>query len=96
MTVTAVVDGYYLDPTPDGGYDYPEMKYTTTIGTNGAYSITVPCYNESVDFELRFNDYTDSQLSGGNNQTTTFYMGSTYWVTVWDGSVTINDYTYND
>ena len=96
VTVTAVIDGYDLDPTPDAGYDYPEMKYTTTIGTNGAYSITVPCYTESIDVELRFNDYTDNQLSGGNNQTTTFYMGTTYWVTVWDGSVTINDYTFND
>ena len=96
VTVTAVIDGADLDQTPDPFYTYPEMKYTATIGSNGSYSLTVPCYASSITAELRFNDYTDNQLSGGNNQTTTFFMGGSMYVTIWDGAVVINDYTYND
>lgn len=95
-TVTAIIDGYDLDPTPDGTYNYPEMKYTTTIGSGGAYSITVPCYNESIQVELRFNDFTGNQLSGGQNSTVKYYMGGSQYVDVWNGAVVINDYTFMD
>ncbi|MBI3136755.1 MAG: hypothetical protein HYZ14_18925 [Bacteroidetes bacterium] len=96
-TITAVVDGYDLDPTPDGSYDYPEVTRTTTIGSNGAYSFTdIPCYDEIITVELRFNDYNDQQLSGGViDPSVTYYMGGSQYVQVWRGAVVMNDYTFN-
>jgi hypothetical protein len=96
VTVTAVINGAQLDQTVDPDYTYPEMKYTAVTGTNGSYSLTVPAYANSIEVELRFNDFTANQLSGGDNNTTTFTMGGSQWVDVWDGAVVIKDYTYND
>lgn len=96
-TITAVVDGYDLDQTPDPAYDYPEIIRTTTIGANGSYSFAdIPCYDEVISVELRFNDYVDQQLSGGTiDPSVTYYMTGSMYVNVWRGAVVMNDYTFN-
>ena len=40
ILVTAVVNGYDLDRTPDGSYDYPDYKFTATTDANGEFTIS--------------------------------------------------------
>jgi hypothetical protein len=96
--VTAIVDSEDLDPTPDAGFDYQDLKYTTTVGANGVYSIsTIPCYNTPITVDLYFNDFTYDQVTGPNTADKEHYiytLGSTS-VTVYAGAIVINDFTYN-
>jgi len=95
VTFSAVIDGMDLDQTPDGSFNYSDVVTTGTIGANGAYTVSVPCYSEWIDCEVRFNDYTDNQLSGGANDATKEYFGGSVWVSVYDGAVVIQDFTYS-
>ncbi len=97
--VTAVIDSEDLDATPDPSFTYQKLTWTTTIGSNGSYSFTgLPCYNEPITVELKFNDYTDQQLSGGTIDPSVTYstMGTTWTATIYAGAVVINDdYMYS-
>lgn len=94
--VTVIVDSYDLDPTPDPFFDYQDLKYTTTVGSNGSYSISnVPCYNTPIDVYVMFNDFTANQKKSGTlTEPENFYL-SGQWVTVYAGAVVINDYSYS-
>jgi hypothetical protein len=99
VLVTAVIDSEDLDENPEVGYNYQDLKWTTTTGANGAYSFTgLPARNWPIAVELRFNDYTDSQLSGGVvDPSVTFTMnGVSQWVWIYDGAVVIApDWAYD-
>ena len=97
IVVTAVIDGADLDQTPDAGYDYPDMYYTATTDANGKFSFNgangLPCYATSINAELRFNDFTADQAQG-TNDVETDYFGGTATVSIYNGAVVINDFTY--
>jgi hypothetical protein len=96
--VTIIVDSYDLDPTPDPSFDYQDLKFTTTVGTNGAYSITdVPCYNTPIDAKIYFNDFTADQVWGplSADKTHTVFTLGWNWVTIYDGAVVVYDADYN-
>lgn len=92
--ITAIIDGMDLDQTPDPGFDYQNMSWSTTSAADGTFSFTgLPCYNEAIDVELRFNDFTADQAQG-TEDVETDYFGGTVTVSIWNGAVIINDFTY--
>lgn len=94
ILVTVVVNGYDLDRTPDGAYDYPDYKFTGTTDGNGEFTISgVSCLDHMTDAQIRFNDFSASVLSGGNNTVQTF-DGDSWWISIYDGAVVIEDYNY--
>lgn len=97
IVVTAIINGYDLDQTPDPMYNYTDMKYTATTDANGNFSFTgatgLPCYSTSISVELRYNDFTANQKQGTEDVETDFF-GSNDYISIWDGAVVINDYTY--
>ena len=95
IRVTAIVDSYDLDQTPDPSYDYQDLKYYATTDASGKYSIAnIPCFNMPINVELMFNDFTaDQKQSGTTTVSTNFSLGSA-WITVYDGAVVINDFNY--
>ena len=97
VVVTVIVDSEDLDPTPEPGYNYQDLKYTTTVGSNGAYEISnIPCYNTPITVEVMFNDFTAPQKKSGTlTEPTNFWLGSDM-VTIYAGAVVIRDYAYND
>ncbi len=95
--VTVIVDAMDLDQTPDAGFDYQDLKYTTTVGTNGAYSITnVPCYSTPITAKIYFNDFTADQVWGplAGDKTHTVYTLGWASVTVYDGAIVVYDADY--
>lgn len=94
ITVTAVINSADLDENPDWSYDYKDIKVTAVTDANGNYVLTgLPCYNTAIDCQIRFNDFTADQ-DQGSEEVETDYFGDTYWVTIFDGAVVIQDYTY--
>ncbi|MBK7129745.1 MAG: hypothetical protein IPM74_05440 [Crocinitomicaceae bacterium] len=96
--VTAVIDGADLDPTPDAGYDYPDIIYTTTIGSGGVYTLSnVQCYNTPIDVVLMFNDFSYDQITGPAtvDKERYIYTLPNDTVTIYKGAMVINDYDYN-
>jgi hypothetical protein len=83
-----------LDQTPDPMFDYQTLSWSTTVGTNGAYSITgIPCWADPITATLRFNDFTADQQIGGDDTPHNFEAASVN-VTIWDGAVVIQDITF--
>jgi len=97
--VTASIDSKDLDQSPDPAFTYQILNYTTAITAGGVYSFTsLPCYNWPIDVELRFNDFSDSQLAGGTVDNTVTYstMGTVWTISIYAGAVVINpDYAYS-
>jgi hypothetical protein len=94
IVITAVINSMDLDQTPDPLFDYQDMSWTATTDADGNFTFTgLPCYNTSIDCELRFNDFTADQKQG-TNDVETDYFGGTATVSIWNGAVVINDFTY--
>jgi len=95
--VTVIVNSYDLDATPDGSYNYQDLKYTGVVGTAGDYSIAnVPCYNTPINVEVYFNDFSYNKIWGplaGDITPTVFTLGSVT-LTIYDGAIVIHDATY--
>jgi hypothetical protein len=94
--VTVIVDSELLDPTPEAGYNYQDLKYTTTVGAGGTFTISnIPCYNTPIDVEVMFNDFTAAQKKSGTlTENENFFLGSDV-ITIYAGAVVIKDYAYN-
>ena len=93
-TVTAFVDSEDLDQNPDPTYDYQTLSWSATVGANGSYVIAgIPCWNDPITVELRFNDFTADQQIGGDDVPHNFELAP-IMVTVWDGAIVIQDATF--
>ncbi|MDX1350220.1 MAG: hypothetical protein R3279_08235 [Putridiphycobacter sp.] len=96
--ITAIVDSEDLQKDPQSGFTYEKLKFTTVVGANGEFSFTdIPCFANSIDVELRFNDFTamQSQFDPSNNppQNKIFTLSNKY-VEVYDGAIVIKEYDY--
>ncbi len=95
--VTVIVNSYFLDQTPDSAYNYQDLKFTTTVGANGAFSIkNIPCFNTPIQVAILFNDFMYNQRWGplANNYTAVTYSlaASSFWV--YDGAIVIRNDIY--
>lgn len=105
--LTFIIDGGDLDPNPDPTYNYKDQLYSTSVGSDGMYSISLPAYETPINAEVRFDDFETDLIDYGTDPgdttatgqpatvatRTTFSRASTM-VTIYDGAVVVNDYQY--
>lgn len=105
--LTFVIDAYDLDLNPDPSYDYKDQSYSTTVGTNGEYSIDLPANERAFSAEVRFNDFEADVIDYSNDpadtlangspatvSTRTTFSRSNTSVTIFNGAVVVEDYKY--
>ena len=105
--LTFIIDGYDLDPNPDPSFNYKKELYSTSVGSDGSYSVSLPAYETPITADVRFDDIevdvidygTDpaDTTANGNPATvttrTTFSHPNTS-VTIYNGAVIVEDFQY--
>jgi hypothetical protein len=46
--LTFIISGYDLDPNPDPTYNYKDELYNASVGSNGAYSVSLPAFETPI------------------------------------------------
>jgi hypothetical protein len=105
--LTFIIDGGDLDPNPDPSYDYKDQLYSTSIGSDGTYSVSLPAYETPITAQVRFDDFEVDLIEFGTDpgdttatgapatvETRTTFSKASTSVTIYDGAVVVNDYQY--
>jgi hypothetical protein len=100
VKLTFVVNSGDLDNNPDPSFDYQDLTYTATVGTNGAYSVTLPAIATALSVDVYFDDFMSSQrqyTADGSfeSEDKTFFLGTMTVGGLINGISKIQNFTYN-
>lgn len=105
--LTFIINGYDLDPNPDPGYAYKNELYSTSVGEDGSYSVSLPAYETPINATVQFDDFAVDVIDFGTDPGDTLANGDPATVTtrttfsktdenvmIYDGAVIVEDYRY--
>ncbi len=99
IIVTATIYSEYLQKNPDPNFNYEILKYTTTVTSEGKFEFTnIPAYAKNLAVTLKFGDFEETQIQfdpSNNPSLTKIFSANNKQVTVYDGAIEINNYTYS-
>lgn len=105
--LTFIINGADLDPNPDPTYNYKNELYSTSVGSDGSYSISLPAYETPINASVQFDDFETYVIDYGTDpgdtldngqpatvETRTVFSRADASVTIYDGAVVVEDYKY--
>jgi hypothetical protein len=99
--VTFEVDSRDLQENPVSGYSYDKLYFTSTIGSDGVVTVTVPASKDAHTVTVKFPDLElderDTETLNGVRSYVTesvVYTKSNLTVSVWEGGAVILDNQY--
>lgn len=89
------IDSRDLVQTPITGYTYNVLEYTTTVGADGAYTITLPTATfAGVNVDIIPVDFKNDQIQIDNSRKLMTYIGGLSGVTTQSSQVYFQDLAY--
>jgi len=89
--IIATINTQDLVNSPNANITYPNRTFTTTIGDNGKYSLTVDANVKTVTVNITGSDFEYDQVIGVDTYSRKVYSCSPTTVTVVDGVSKIED-----
>jgi hypothetical protein len=94
--ITALIDPRDLMVDPDSTLVTDNMKVTTTVGTGGAYELSLRALNSSTPVQVIADDFAYNQIQDSLGTTVRkVYQANSFTTNVVSGTTTIIDITYN-
>lgn len=96
--ITFVVDSKDLESNPDTSYNYAKLQYSTSVASNGAFSVALPANANVINAEVRFSDFQYNVIVGFNGSTPIvnnhIFTKPIDNITIYNSAVVIKQYTY--
>jgi len=89
--IIATIDTKDLVNNPDNTITYPERTFTTTVGANGVYTLTVDANSKTVSVDIQASDFEYDQKVNDTTFTRKVYVYGTSTRTVVNGVTVIED-----
>ena len=84
--IIATIDTEDLVNSPDANVTYPERTYTTTVGANGVYTLTIEANAKTVTVDITASDFEYDQIQADTiTRVRKVYSYAPSTVTVIDG-----------
>ena len=95
--IIAIINTEDLVNSPDNNITYPDRAYTTTVGENGSYSLTIEANAKTVSVDISASDFEYNQVQADTiTRVRKIYSYAPSTVTVIDGISKIQDIDFND
>ncbi len=89
--IIATIDTKDLVNAPNANITYPDRIYTTTVGANGIYTLTIEANAKTVTVDITASDFEYDQKINDTTFTRKIYSYAPSTVTVIDGISKIED-----
>lgn len=96
--ISFIIDSKDLEDHPDTTYNYAKLQYNTTVGANGAFSVSLPANANAINAEVRFGDFSYNVVVGFQGSTAItdnqIFTKGIDNITIYNKAVIIKEYTY--